>query len=402
MLRSATRRLPGCNSSCKAKKDHLNVLNTRLVRIVAVALVALLGALGVAACGDSGGGQDPNKVLKDTFSGGKKVTSGKVELLLALKTEGGRNLGGPIELKLTGPFQSQGPKQLPKFDFDLSLLAAGRSFKAGAVSVGSAGFLKFQGQAYSVPDQVFAQFKQGFERAQAKGGTGQSQTFASLGVNPRDWLKDAKDQGEQDVGGTKTIHVSAGVDVPKLLDDVNKILSKARGQLGTQSQRLPTQLTPQQRKAVQDALQNVTFDLYTGKDDKILRRMTIKLKFKVPQAQQQRAQGLTGGELTFDLVLNDLNKPQTVNPPASPRPFSELTQAARGALGGLGLGGTTGGSTGGSTTTPGAGGTGTTPGTGGTGSTGGDQAAQRYLQCLQQAAGDVAKAQKCAALLTTR
>jgi hypothetical protein len=370
------------------------VFNTSLSRFVAVALAVLLAALGVAACG-GGGGEDVDKVLKDTFSGKHKVASGKVELSLSVKTEGGRTGGGPIELKLTGPLQNQGTNDLPKFDFDLALTASGQSFKAGAVSTGDAGFLKFQGQAYEVPDKIFKQFKDGYARSRRqREGTSQNQSFASLGVNPQRWLKDPKNEGEEDVGGTKTIHVSAGVDVPKLLDDVNQILSKAKGQLGGQAGQLPQQLTPQQRKAVQDAVEDVSFDVYTGKDDKTLRRMSIKLKFKIPQAQRAQAQGLTGGELSFDLVLNDLNKPQTISPPANPRPFDELAAAAQGVLGGLGgLGGGASGGAGGAS----GGGTATTPPAAG----GGDEKAQRYLQCLQEAGGDVAKAQKCADLLNS-
>jgi hypothetical protein len=361
------------------------VLNTRHARFVAVALVALLSLFGLAACG--GGGEDPDKVLKDTFSGAKKVASGKLDLTLTLKAEGAPNLRGPVTVKLTGPFQSQGDKKLPKFDFDLALSASGQTFRAGAVSTGSSGFLKFQGQAYSVPERIFAQFKQGYERSQAqREGTKENQSFASLGVNPENWLKDPENEGEEDVGGVKTTHIASGVDLPKLLDDVNRILSRARGQLGAQGQQLPDQLTPQQRKAVQDAIEDVSFDVYTGKDDKTLRRMTIKVKFEIPEAQRQRAQGLSGGELTFDLVIDDLNKAQTVNPPASPRPFDELAQAARGALGGLGGLGGGGASGGGTATTPPAAG-------------GGDEKAQRYLQCLNEAGGDVAKAQKCADLL---
>ncbi|MDX6697994.1 MAG: hypothetical protein QOE65_1391 [Solirubrobacteraceae bacterium] len=369
------------------------MFNTRPYRFVAVALAALVAALGLAACGGGGGGEDVNKVLKETFSGNKRVTSGKVELSVKVKTEGGSTSGGPIELKLTGPLQNQGGNELPKFDFDLALAASGQSFKAGAVSTGDAGFLKFQGQAYSVPDKVFKQFKDGYvrSRAQREGSSG-NQSFASLGINPQSWLKDPKNEGEDDVGGAKTIHISSGVDVSKLLDDVNQILSKARG-LGGQAGQLPQQITPQQRKAVQGAVKDVSFDLYTGKDDKTLRRMNITLKFQIPQASRQAAQGLTGGELAFDLVINDLNKPQTISPPANARPFSELAQAARGVLGGLGGLGASGAAGGGATTT-------TPPASGGTGGAG-DAKAQRYLQCLQQAGGDVGQAQKCAALLNS-
>ena len=66
--------------------------------------------------------------------------------------------------------------------------------------------------------------------------------------------------------------------------------------------------------------------------------------------------------------------------PSAARPFTELTSKLRSALGAAGGAAT------------GAGGTAAPSGAGGAN-------AQRYLQCLQQAGGDVSKAQKCAALL---
>jgi hypothetical protein len=366
------------------------VLNTLRPSFVAVLLALVAGALGLAACG-GGDDDDAKKVISETFSGDKKVTSGKVDLRLSFKAEGSSQLGDqPITLKLSGPFQSQGPKQLPQFDFDLSLgLGAGRNFTAGAVSTGDQGFLKFQNQTYAVPEDVFAQFKQGFERSQQQQqGSKENPTFASLGVNPSNWLVDPKDEGDADVAGTATNHVSAGVDVNKLLDDVNKILSRA-GQLGvSQAQRLPQQLTPQQRKSVEDAIEDATIDVYSGKEDKTLRRLTVELRFKVPENRRQQASGLSGGDVTFDLVLADLNQSQTISAPANPKPFSDLTQALRQTLGGLGGVGGAGGASG-------SGGS-----TGGTGTTGGDTRAQEYAKCIAEAGGDIAKAQQCQALLS--
>jgi hypothetical protein len=362
------------------------VLNTSRLPIVAVLLLALAAAVGLSACGGGGNGEDVDKVLRETFSGNKKVTSGKATVALGLKGEGSTALGDqPVTLKLTGPFQSQGPKALPKFDFDLSVsLGQGRSFTAGAVSTGDQGFLKFQGQAYAVPTAVFDQFKQGYERSQAqRRGSRQNPSFASLGVNPRNWLKDAKNEGNADVAGTETIHISAGVDVGKMLDDVNKILSRA-GQLGVaQAQQLPSQLSEQQRKQIEDAVEDASFDVYTGKDDKTLRRLVVKLKFKVPENARQRSGGLSGGEVTFDLQIADLNQPQTIQAPANPKSFNQLTQALRGALGGLA------GATGGAGSS-----------SGGAAAPSGDARAQEYAKCISQAGGDIAKAQKCQALLS--
>ena len=111
--------------------------------------------------------------------------------------------------------------------------------------------------------------------------------------------------------------------------------------------------------------------------------MVVKISFEVPPSARSRIGGLSGGDLTFELTLGGLNQAQTITPPATARPFQELTAQLRQALG-TGAGSAAGGSTAG-------------PSSGG--GTAGNAKAQRYLQCLQQAGGDVAKAQKCAALL---
>jgi hypothetical protein len=350
--------------------------------LVALAL-ALVAALTLAACG--GGGGDATKLLNQTFSGGKKVRSGQLDLALRIDAKGASQLGGPVTIKLSGPFESQGNGTLPKFDFELALNASGtRNFSAGAISTGDQGFLKLKGQAYQVPPNVFASFKQGYEQSQKQAQQkSQSRSLSSFGVDPRQWLKDSKVEGDADVQGTTTTHVSAKVDVPKLLDDVNRILAKA-GQLGlAQGRQLPSGITPQQRQALQKAIKDTRFDLYSGKDDHVLRRLVVKLTFEVPKSARGQASGLTGGDLTFDLTLAKLNQPQTVTAPASSRPFSELSSQLRAALGTSAGGGAATTAPGGTTTT----------------SPGGNAKAQRYLQCLQQAGGDVGKAQKCAALL---
>jgi hypothetical protein len=357
------------------------VRNTSRSPIVALALVlvaALTLSLTLTACG--GGGGDATKILNQTFSGGKKVRSGQLNLALTLQAQGVPQLQQPVSLKLTGPFQSQGTGTLPSFDFELALALAGRTISAGAVSTGNQGFLKLQGQSYAVPPNVFAAFKQGYIQSQQQQRTSKSPSLASFGVDPRQWIKDAKDEGDADVQGTTTTHVSAKVDVPKLLADVAQVLQKARGTVA-QAQQLPGTITPQQRKSIENAIKSANFDVYSGKADHILRRLVVDLTFKVPSSAQARANGLKGGRLVFDLALGSLNQPQTVNPPTTARPFSELTGKLRTLLGGASTGAT------------GAGGTAAPSGATG------NAKAQRYLQCLQQAGGDVSKAQKCAALL---
>ena len=315
---------------------------TRPLRLFLLCLLAAL-ALVVAACGggtkEASSSTDVNTLLADTFKGGKKVKSGKLKLALRIDAKNTQGLSGPVTLSVAGPFQSEGKQKLPKFKIDFAFDGAGQSIKAGLTSTGTKGFVSFQGSDYAVTDQVFKQFKAGYEQAQKKGNT-KNQSLSSLGLDPRQWLTNAKNEGDAKVGNDDVIKITGGVDVNKLLDDVNQALSKARslGVQGTQS--LPTQLTAAQRKQVTDAVKNPKVEIYTGKDDKILRRMVVSLGIVAPKSSSS-----PNGSASFklDFSISDLNQDQTISAPSGAKPFDQLTSK----LGGLGLGGLGGAGAGG-------------------------------------------------------
>jgi hypothetical protein len=262
---------------------------------------------------------------------------------------------------------------MPQFDFTLGLGAGGQTFSAGGVSTGDKGFVRFQNQAYAVSDQLFKSFKDRYlqaakQSAQKKGST---PTLGSLGIDPRRWLQGAKKAGEEDVAGAKTIHITAGINVPRLLDDVNRVLARASTTSG--SKQVPQRLTAAQRTTIQGAVDTATVDVFTGKDDKLLRRLDVSVRLK-------KSGSVKGGTLRFQLQLGALNKDQTIKPPANTKPLDQLLGQSSGSTG--------------TTTTPNTATTPTTPVTPSTGSSGGSA----YLQCLDKAGDNLAEVQKCAAL----
>jgi hypothetical protein len=365
---------------------------SRLIRPAVV--LALIGAFAVVLVACGGSSDDPNKLLKETFSGGHKVKSGKLNLSVDVSAQGVQNLSQPVKIALTGPFQSQGQNQLPNFDLNLTFSGGGQSFSAGAVSTGGKGYLKFQGQAYEVPANILNQFKQGFQQAQQRNkGNANESAFKRLGLNPLDWLKDPKVEGDEDVGGTSTKHITADVDVPKFVTDLNTLLKNASSLGASNTGQLPSNITAQQQQQIQQAVKQAKVQVWTGADDKTLRKLQVDLGIS--------GSGGRSGNLTFTLEIDDLNQSQTINPPPNAKPFSDLTQQLQGlglggALGGAGAGsgsGSSGSSSSGTTSTP-------NPATGSSGSSSAAQEkVQKYAQCLQAANGDAAKAQKCASIL---
>jgi hypothetical protein len=337
----------------------------------------VLPALVAAGCGSSGGGDAGTAaLLTDTFSAGKTVKSGKLDVSLGFQAQGLPTLTGPIAFKLTGPFASQGAGKLPKFDFALDIAAGGQTIQAGATSLGDHGFIKLGGRAYTVDKALFEQFRAGYEKSQRASKTKDSNSsFKALGISPASWLKDARKAGKADVGGTSTFHITSGVDVPRFLADVDRLLGKARN-LGAGAQGVPQGISDKVRTAIQRSVKSARVDVYTGEKDHALRRIALRVSLVVPKDVQKTAGGLTSGELRFDLTLADLNADQSIPEPKGARPLSELQQA---------LATLTGGSASSSTST-----TPATPPAGGSG---------RYEDCVQKAGTDIAKVQQCAALV---
>jgi len=352
-------------------------------RSLLVLLAALL-ALAVAGCGGDGGSSadedtSVDELLEQTFTGEKKVDSGKLDLKLRIDVQGGSSqVQGPLSLTLSGPFQTEGEGKLPQFDMDAAFEGAGQSLNAGVTSTGDKAFVNFQGTEYAVSEQVFQQFKAGYEEAQKQSADkGNQQSLATLGIDPRRWLTDAENAGEAKVGDTDTIKITGGVDVNKLLDDVNTALDKARN-LGVQgSDQLPEKLTDKQKQEAADAIKDLSVEIYTGKDDTTLRRMLVNMGVEAPDSSG----GATTGTLSLDFSLLELNEDQSIEAPSGAKPFDELL----GQLGGLGLGGA------------GASGSGSS-GSGSAGASAEDL--KKYSDCVTEAGADTAKAQKCADLLS--
>jgi hypothetical protein len=351
-----------------------------MTRLRLAILLSVLSAtvLLVAGCGGSdkaSSSTDVNDLLAQTFSGNKKVKSGKLDLGLQLDAKGGSSqLNGPVNVRLVGPFQTEDAGTLPKFKLDVSFEGAGQSLKAGATSTGDKGFLSFQGTDYAVSDSVFKQFKAGFEQSAKQSGSKGGQSFASLGMDPRKWLTNARNEGEAKVGDDDTIKITGGIDVPKLLDDVNKALSRA-GSLGLAGAgQVPSKLTDAQKRQVAQSVKDPRVEIYTGKDDKILRRLVVNLGVNDKQSG-------TNATIGFNIAITDLNEDQDIPAPSNAKPFDQLLSQL-GALQALG----------------GASSSGSGSSSGSKANAGGDL--EKYSKCVTEAGNDVKKARKCADLLS--
>src|SRR3954454_12973421 len=161
----------------------------------------------------------------------------------------------------------------------------------------------------------------------------------------------------------------------------------------------PSQLTADQISQVTQVVKNPKFDVYVGKDDSKIRRLSVSVDFEIPSEARSQFQGAEGGNLTFSIDFAKVGEQKTITAPANARPISELQQQLGGLGGGLGgLGGS--GSPGPSGGTGSSGGSGSS-GSGGSGGSNPTPAQfEKYSKCLQNAdPSDTGAIQKCAQLL---
>lgn len=321
-------------------------------------------AAGLVACG-GGDDEDPQQVVDETFKPGKDYSSGVVAIKVEIDAGDQGKFGGDI----TGPFQST-PGGFPKFDLqaDVSIEGAGQNlgFTGGLTSTGDTAFVNVQDTDYEVDKQTFKSFSDTFLALQQQ--TEQEQD-SDAGVDPSSLLTDLSNEGDEDIEGVETVHISGVADVEKLIDSVQQ----------TSAEDLPDAA---QLDQIREAIKSSEFDVWSSVDGNRLQKLDFAVEFVQPGSDQ-------AFNLDFSLTFSDLGSEQTVSAPAEAQPLSALlkrygidAQSLRGALSGAGGSSGAGASTGSGGASAGAGSTVPTAPS--------DEATQAYLECLQTATGQEA------------
>jgi hypothetical protein len=372
------------------------------IRTSLVLALAAAAAVAVSACGSSNNSGDAKKLLDQTFSGAHPVNSGTLSFSLTLTPSGSSTLTKPISISFGGPFQSLGKGKLPKSDFNIALSSGGQSGSLGLLSTGTSGYVTLQGTSYALPAATFQKLESSFSQLESSPGgstSSNSGALAKLGIHPLNWLTNPSVVGSESMGGTDTTHIRANVNVAALLADVNTFLQKASTVGVSGTSQVASSLSASTREKIASEVKNPTFDVWTGKNDKTVRKLTINVNLPVSGQVSTQLGGMNSAGIALSMQYANLNEPQTINAPTNVHPYSEFSsklqtflQSIQGSLGtsSSGTGTTTSSGSGTSTTST------TPPATSGSGSS---AAVQRYSQCILQAKNDVSKMQQCASLI---
>jgi hypothetical protein len=207
-------RMVACSPRRQTQPSPLRTHSMKPSIKIAALLSALLVAIALSVGGCIGGDEDDNveDVLQQTFSGEKKVDSGRIRVDVTARLEG---LPGTVSILLQGPFAELERSiaetgQIPEAQLDMRVSGGGQRFDAGATSTGTRVYVKFRGKHYVLPQRSFNQLREQLERAQARPDRRQPD-LAALGIDPSRWLDDSKHEGTEEIGGT----AAAAADPPR-------------------------------------------------------------------------------------------------------------------------------------------------------------------------------------------
>ncbi|MHB8491955.1 MAG: hypothetical protein ACYDA6_07070 [Solirubrobacteraceae bacterium] len=302
-------------------------------RVIRGRIVALCGVIvlapGLASCGATTG-TSARSVVQAMRVADRQMASGQLDLSLRISASRGSVAGSPLALRVSGPFESRGAHLLPQFDLTAALAGSGAGFKASATLTGSGLYIGLGGQSYEAPPEVFAALRSSYEAAARAAGAGSGGApLGVLGADPSEWLTDPVDLGEEHLEGIAVRHIRARLQASRLMAAAGR-LSGLSGMLGGLAGSLPgasslaALLSGSGRSALARSIRSATVDIYTGASDHILRGIDAKVQVAASGASSAALGGLTTATMEVTLRIAALNRPQRIEAPGSPHPFSQL------------------------------------------------------------------------------
>jgi len=310
-----------------------------LSRLPAAALVAALAAIAGVLISGCGGGEkqdeDVTALLDRALS--RSIASADLTFDAQVEVNGLDGFEAPIRLQAGGPFTGAEGDRLPTFDLDVEVSAqdAGQSVAGGFLSTGDRAFVKFGGEFYEQPREDIARANEELDK-RGEGNEGGS-SLKALGLDPGSWVAEGRSEGNEEIAGVATRHVSAELDVRTMLSDLNGFVERSQATVGGVTPGTPQPLSSDELDQIAGIAQDPRFDVYVGEQDGLVRRISGNLELVVPEADRAAVGGIEGGSVRFSVELADVNGDQQIDAPENARPIADLAQQL-GGLGGLGPG----------------------------------------------------------------
>jgi hypothetical protein len=257
-------------------------------------LMALVLALVPAACG---GGADARDVLAETSANMGEIESGDLSMELLFSGKDGERAGFTLE----GPFALR-EGELPEAQLDYTQIAGQQSATQTFITKADQAYVRIGGTTYELPQETAEEI-----------GSTLAPSGGLAAIQLSSWVEDPTLESGEEIGGDETDRISADLNVSAT---VNTLMAIASQLGGTEPLAALSGTTAEQVKA---AVESAEIDVWTGKDDRLLRRLQVAIDF-APAAEKVR--DLLGASLDFTLEISNPNEPVTIEQPTDAQPFA--------------------------------------------------------------------------------
>ena len=256
-------------------------------------VAVLLAAAALAGCG---GGESAEDVLAETAENLGEIRSGTLDVRLVVEPRGE---GDPFGFELRGPFSLRDAGSLPVLDVAYTQIANGQRATVNLVSTGENAYARVGDRTVELTDRQEQDL-----RSATRGLGDDGEGAAELPLD--DWIVDPERSDGDDVAGAETDRVTGKLDPVAV---VNGLSGLARS-FGRDVPRIEGQNAEQLRRGTRAT----SFELVTGKEDRLLRRLRMEADFAfTPPEELRRALGeLVGAKVTFELGVTNPNEPVEV------------------------------------------------------------------------------------------
>jgi hypothetical protein len=277
---------------------------------VRLASALLLIALALAGCGgDGSSGGDARGVLRDTAAKLGEIRSGDLTLRVVANSD-----GSEAGYELTGPFAfAESADALPVAELEYTQIAGSESETVTFISTGERAYVASGDATFELPED---------ETAALRGsGAGGSDSGSSNGLEELDigaWFVEPELSDGGEVGGAETDRIEAQLDAVVAANDILEVVGAFGGGEVTVIEGASAE---QLRRAIESA----TIEVYTGKDDRLLRRLVLDARFRAapPPELAEAFATLPEAEFHIELTIADPNRDVTVEEPTNAQPFPE-------------------------------------------------------------------------------
>lgn len=258
------------------------------------AVVVCVCALAIAGCGGASA-DDPREVLAATTERLGDIESADLEVDFEVAPSG---IAGeePFGWRIEGPVEFS-DDALPEAEVTFTQFVGAEEGSARFLSDGEQAVAEVDGTAYALPEE------------QTAGLRGRGEDLGVLDIS--DWVRTPRLEDGPEIDGTETQVVTAELDAEAAFDDLLELLPEAAG------------VSSGDLDPLTSAVRAASIEVVSGREDHLLRGLTIELAFASETSQELGGQPIAGASFLLDVALTGLNQDVEVEIPAETEPFPE-------------------------------------------------------------------------------